>query len=91
MNRQTEVHLTGHFQAILDALSDGVYISDVTGKTLCVNRMYEQLTGLKREDIEGCDVRDMVRNGIFDSILNPEIVETRKPATKVQHLQRCST
>ena len=87
MNRQTEVHLTGHFQAILDALSDGVYISDVTGKTLCVNRMYEQLTGLRREDIEGCDVRDMVRNGIFDSILNPEIVETRKPATKVQHLK----
>ena len=39
MNRQTEVHLTGHFQAILDALSDGVYISDVTGKTLCVNRL----------------------------------------------------
>ncbi len=87
MDRQTEDSLAGHFLAILDALSDGVYISDKSGKTLCVNRMYEQLTGLKREEIEGCDVRDLVRNGIFDGILNPEIVQTRKPATRVQHLK----
>ena len=87
MDRQTEDYLARHFLAILDALSDGVYISDKSGKTLCVNRMYEQLTGLKREEIEGCDVRDMVRNGIFDSILNPEIVQTHKPATRVQHLK----
>ncbi len=87
MNRQTEATLTGHFQAILDALSDGVYISDAAGRTLCVNRMYEQLTGLKREQLEGCDVRDMVRTGVFDSIVNPEVVRTHKPVTRVQHLK----
>ncbi len=87
MNRQIESYLTGHFQAVLDALSDGVYISDTAGRTLCVNRMYEQLTGLRREELEGRDVRDMVKSGVFDSILNPEIVSSGKPATRVQHLK----
>jgi PAS domain S-box-containing protein len=76
-----------HFEYILDALPDGVFISDVSGITLRVNRMYEQLTGLKQEDIQGRQVRSLVENGIFDKILNPEIVRTGKPATHVQQLQ----
>ena len=39
--------LSKHFECILDALPDGVFVSDVSGITLRVNRMYEQLTGLK--------------------------------------------
>ncbi len=87
MNRQTEERLAGHFQSILDALSDGVYISDTAGRTLCVNSMYEKMTGLRREELEGRDVREMVRNGVFDSVLNPEIVQTRRSATRLQRLK----
>ncbi|NLY40919.1 MAG: sigma 54-interacting transcriptional regulator [Desulfovibrionales bacterium] len=76
-----------YFEDILDALPDGVFISDVSGITLRVNRMYEQLTGLKQEDVQGKQVRSLVENGIFDKILNPEIVRTGKPATHVQQLQ----
>lgn len=32
---------------ILDAMPSGVFISDVSGRTLYVNRTYEQLTGLR--------------------------------------------
>jgi PAS domain S-box-containing protein len=76
-----------HFEYILDALPDGVFISDVSGITLRVNRMYEQLTGIKQETVQGKQVRDLVENGIFDRILNPEIVRTGKSATHVQQLQ----
>jgi len=76
-----------HFEYILDALPDGVFISDISGITLRVNRMYEQLTGLKQEEVQGKQVRALVENGIFDRILNPEIVRTGKPATHVQQLQ----
>lgn len=79
--------LAKHFEFILDALPDGVFISDVSGITLRVNRMYEQLTGLKQEDVQGKQVRALVENGVFDKVLNPEIVRTGKPATHVQQLQ----
>jgi len=79
--------LSKHFECILDALPDGVFVSDVSGITLRVNRMYEQLTGLTQEQVQGKQVRALVENGVFDKVLNPEIVRTGKPATHVQQLQ----
>ena len=70
-------------QRILDLLADGVYISDRSGHTLAVNDMYERLTGLKKADVVGRPVDELVRCG-FDTILNPQIVKTGKPATAVQ-------
>ncbi|ACU89678.1 sigma-54 interaction domain-containing protein [Desulfomicrobium baculatum] len=79
--------LSKYFECILDALPDGVFVSDVSGITLRVNRMYEQLTGLTQEQVQGKQVRALVENGVFDKVLNPEIVRTGKPATHVQQLQ----
>ena len=79
--------LAANFEFILDALPDGVFISDVSGIALRVNRMYEQLTGLRQEDIQGKQVRSLLESGTFDKILNPEIVRTGKPTTHVQQLK----
>lgn len=79
--------LAKHFESILDALPDGVFISDASGVALRVNRMYEQLTGLKQDYVQGKQVRTLVEEGVFDRVLNPEIVRTGKPATHVQQLQ----
>ena len=70
-------------ERILDLLGDGVYISDREGCTLAVNDMYERLTGLKKTDLVGQHVDVLVRQG-FDTVLNPQIVRTGKPATLVQ-------
>ena len=43
--------LSKHVERILDALPEGVFISDAAGTSLQVNRMYEQLTGLTQEQI----------------------------------------
>lgn len=69
---------------ILDILSDGIYISDQNGITLKVNRAYEQLSGLRREELLGKCVIDLQREGTFDVVLNPDIVKTRRPQTSVQ-------
>ncbi len=79
--------LSKYFEHILDALSDGVFISDTSGTALRINRMYEQLTGLKQENVQGRNVRALVEEGVFDRILNPEIVRTGRPATHVQQLK----
>lgn len=87
MSSDVEKCLYGFFEAILDEMSDGLYITDRAGTTICVNKMYEQLTGLRKDDIRGRDVRDLVGSGVFDIALNPEIVKTGKPTTHVQHLK----
>ena len=76
--------LSKHVERILDALPDGVFISDASGTSLRVNRMYEQLTGLTQAQLQGKNVRCLVEEGVFDHILNPEIVRTGKPSTHVQ-------
>ena len=79
--------LSKHVERILDALPDGVFISDASGTSLRVNRMYEQLTGLTQAQLQGKNVRCLVEEGVFDHILNPEIVRTGKPCTHVQQLK----
>jgi len=46
--------------------------------------MYEKLTGLKKEELIGRLVTDLVKEGKYDVVLNPEIVKTGKPKTSVQ-------
>lgn len=69
---------------ILDVWPEGVYISDGQGKTLKVNKVYEQLTGLKQQNIIGKYVADLQGEGIFDVVINPEVVKYREPRTSVQ-------
>lgn len=87
MNTRASAILLKYFERILDTLPDGVFISDTSGITLRVNRMYEQLTSLLQEEVRGKNVRTLVEEGVFDRVLNPEIVRTGKPATHVQQLK----
>jgi PAS domain S-box-containing protein len=81
---QMDLLLCSHLNDILDTLQDGVYITDRLGDTLRVNSTYEKLTGLKREDLLGRNVRELKESGVFNAILNPEIVSTGKPIMRVQ-------
>ena len=73
-----------YFNEIIDVISDGVYISDSNGRTLLVNKRYEQLTGVTREEIHDRLVTDLQTEGTFDIVINPEIVRTGEPRTQVQ-------
>ncbi|MCE5336236.1 MAG: sigma 54-interacting transcriptional regulator [Desulfobacteraceae bacterium] len=76
--------LAEHFESIMDVFADGIYISDRNGRTIMVNTMYEQLTGLSRNELVGHPVTKLVKQGIFDVVLNPSIVKTKKPKTTIQ-------
>jgi PAS domain S-box-containing protein len=69
---------------VFDTLNDGLYITDKNGVTLAVNSMYENLTGLRAEDLLGRNVAELVETGIFDLALNPEVVQQKKTVTAVQ-------
>lgn len=69
---------------ILNVFCDGIYITDAEGVTLNVNKMYEKLTGLKKEELLGRRVTDLEIEGVFQTPLNPLIVKTGKCQTTVQ-------
>ncbi|MDL2307697.1 sigma 54-interacting transcriptional regulator [Desulfovibrio sp. OttesenSCG-928-C06] len=73
---------------ILDLMQDGIFISDRQGTTLRINKAYEELTGLSNAEVCGKPVSMLQDDGIFDVVLNPEIVKTKKPTSKVQKLGR---
>jgi len=84
MARYRAKEVTENIDAILDLMEDGIFLSDRDGMTLRVNKAYEQLTGTSREQLEGKTVRQLVKEGVFNRILNPVIVKEKKPASEVQ-------
>ena len=72
------------FKNILNLLSDGIYISDSRGATLFVNESYRRITGIEYDNLVGKYVTDLKRDGLFSTVLNPEIVRTGRTVTSVQ-------
>ena len=73
-------------EQLCDTLRDGLCISDRNGIILLVNTKYSEVTGISREDILGKSVSGMVQNGVFDVVLNPEVVQGKRAVTRVQTL-----
>lgn len=76
--------VVGNLCSILNTSIDGMYITDRHGMTLAVNRTYEHLTGLTAKDVLGKNIKDLVEDGTFDTVLNPDIVNSGKSMTRVQ-------
>ena len=73
-----------YFCDVLDLLSDGIYISDREGRSIWVNKMYEKISKLNRQELLSKNVVDLREEGVFSVVLNPAIVATGKPQTSVQ-------
>lgn len=55
------------FIKILESSYDGIYITDGEANTLYLNEAYEKMTGIKREELVGKNMKDLVRNKLYDS------------------------
>jgi PAS domain S-box-containing protein len=51
---------------VLESSFDGIYITDGNAVTIFVNSSYESITGLKREEMLGRNMRDLVKNKVID-------------------------
>lgn len=78
--------LSPYLECILNLIPDAVYISSSTGETLYVNRQWESLSGILASKVIGKNVRNLIEEGVFTRIVNPEVVATRKKAVIVQEL-----
>lgn len=84
MKKDSMRAIADHLDNILDLFDDGLFITDKKGISLKVNKMYEKMTGLTQEQLAGRPVSALVEEGVFDTVINPEVVRTKKSVTSVQ-------
>ena len=70
--------------SILDLMEDGIFLTDRQGVTLHVNKAYEAISGVDRERLKGVPVLELQKQGIFNKVVNPIVVQTGKPTSLVQ-------
>ncbi|MBC8417029.1 MAG: sigma 54-interacting transcriptional regulator [Desulfobacterales bacterium] len=78
--------LTMQLDAIIESSYDGLYITDGEANTLRVNQAYERISGLKRDDLIGRNMRDLVQEGVLDRSVTLEVLRLREPVTIMQDI-----
>ena len=67
----------------LESSHDGIMVSDGMGNVIRLTAALEKLIGVKRRDILGRNVADLVQEGVNESSAILQVIETGKTATVV--------
>ncbi len=80
-------HSIKDLEAIIENAYDGLYITDGDANTIMINRAYERITGIKRGEVLGKNMRELVASGVIDRSVSLEVIEKRSPVTIMQELR----
>lgn len=83
--------LAEYLEYLCEILDDAMCITDASGICVLVNKRHAEITGIKKEEILGKRVQDLVNLGLFDTVINPQIVKTRADVSEVQKLSNGKT
>lgn len=75
------------FTSIMDAIDDGVFITDHEGIVLFVNNAYLHLTSLRREHLLNQSIQSLVKQGVFSRSVSMDVIKTPKKQTILQSLK----
>ena len=84
---QSFQRLNSELEAIIESSYDGLYITDGSANTIRVNHSYERITGLKRQQLIGRNMNDLVRDRIFDHSVTLEVLEKQQQVTILQQIK----
>ncbi|MDN5345520.1 MAG: hypothetical protein PWQ18_1634 [Clostridia bacterium] len=68
-------------EAILEHSHDGIWIMDGGGITLRVSKSWQDFSGIKREEVIGRTVYEIVAEGYYTDSAAIHVIEQRKPVT----------
>lgn len=71
-------------ESIIETSYDGIYITDKDANTVYVNKSYERITGLKREDLLERNMADLVEDGIMSEATSFWVLSNKMPITIYQ-------
>lgn len=78
--------LADYIEQLCDTFRDAICVTDREGIVVLVNRRHAELTGIPQEKMLGRSAQDMVRSGVFDTVLNPRVVQSGEKVSSVQNL-----
>lgn len=67
--------------SIIECSYDGIYITDGDANTIRVNNAYERITGLKKTDVLGKNMRYLEKNGILSQSATLLVLKSKKITT----------
>ncbi|ABB14948.1 sigma-54-dependent transcriptional regulator [Carboxydothermus hydrogenoformans Z-2901] len=79
--------LQEELEAIIESSYDGIYVSDCTGKTLRINKAYERITGIKKDEVIGRRLDELKAEGYFSEIVYKQVVKEKRPVTILQKIK----
>lgn len=79
--------LVQQLETIVENTYDGLYVTDANANTLRINKAYERITGIRRDEVVGKNMRALVASGIVDRSVSLEALERRAPVTIMQELR----
>jgi len=80
-------NLNNELDAIIESVSDGIYITDSNADTIRINSAYEEITGIKKEEVEGRNMKELVEEGIFSEALTYKVLERKKPVSVIHKIK----
>ena len=76
------------FKTVFESSSDGIWICDKGGRVVLINRASERLGGIKREDIIGKKVSDLIKKQrLYSNYVTDEVIETKRMVSQLQHVK----
>lgn len=73
--------LNRELEAIIDSSFDGLYLTDGQANTLRLNKGFERIMGIYKEQCIGRNMADLVREGVFSRSGTLAALGTQKPTT----------
>jgi PAS domain S-box-containing protein len=68
-------------ESVIESTYDGVYITDRDANTIYVNKSYERITGLNRDELLGRNMAELVREGIMSEATSYWVLTNKMPIT----------
>lgn len=84
--KRDEIAIDERVESVINALQEGVYITDGEGFTQRINNAYTGLTGLTKDDVEGRHIAELVSQGIFDSSVTVNVMKEKEKFSKMQKI-----
>lgn len=78
--------LNDYFNAVLESIDDGIFITDGDGNVTIANKV--ALAGKNSNDIIGRNMRDLVNEGCYPSSIALKVIEEGKTLTVIQHEEK---
>lgn len=87
MDRNIEIG-SKQLRQVIEFSSDGIYVVNHNGITILVNQAYEKMTGLKREDLLGKHMSELIEEGKINESVSLLVLKKQKAISLVQQIAK---